>query len=178
VAYRGRDVANKGWMAECTGWVLVITGILLAVTAGREAALLFVSADSWAQAEATVLRTHITPAKGSGLALFGDRKSGFAVGQDFVYFRKGHRHQGSVLLGTYESEQDAQLAVETATRPGRTRRIWVDAANPTQVRLDQTQASEGWPKAFFLKIGLRADTEQKEAVRIPSDNVPNVAPGA
>lgn len=177
MAYRGRDVADKGWMAECAGWVLVLTGVLLAITAGREAALLLASADSWAQAEATVLRTHIAPWRERGIVLMGERKTGFAVHQDLVYVRKGHRHQESVLLGVYESEQDARLVLDTATRPGRTRRIWVDAANPSKVRLEQMHSDRGWARTLLTTLGLGAKTEPTEAMRLPSENRPRVAPG-
>lgn len=155
-----RDVNDRGWVAECAGWVLVVAGILLAITAGRETASLFAGESSWAQAEATVVRTQVSPWKQHSLASFGSPKAGFQVRQELVYFRKGHRYQESVLLGVYGSEREAQLVLENATRPGRTRQIWVDAANPAQVRLEPTARRMGWTRGLLAMLGLASKQEE------------------
>lgn len=148
-------------MAECAGWALVITGILLAIAAGRETATLFASSNSWAETQATVVRTRVSPWKPVQLVSFGKPQGEFEVTQELVYIRKGQRYQETVVLGVHRTQTDAQRVAESAVKPGRTRQIWVDAANPQHIRLDpKSPRRTGWTRGLLAMLGLGSAPER------------------
>ncbi|MCW5963335.1 MAG: DUF3592 domain-containing protein [Bryobacterales bacterium] len=143
--------AKRSWMAEGAAWIMVLTGIVLAIAAGRETASMFAAPQAWVDTEATVVRTRVREVRHRAPMSLRQATAGFQVTQEVVYFRKGSRYQESVSLGMFPSEVEAQTEARNAARPGSTLTIWVDAANPAQIRLQPAGSGSGGlqvPAAF------------------------------
>lgn len=135
--------AKRSWVAEGAAWIMVLTGIVLAIAAGRETASLFAAPQAWVDTQATVVRTRVREVRHRAPLSLREATAGFQVTQEVVYFRKGSRYQESVSLGMFSSEAEAQTEARNAARPGSTLTIWVDAANPAQIRLQPATARSG-----------------------------------
>ena len=149
----------KGSVSEFVGWVLVLVGALLAVSAGRQVADFVSDGEQWVATNATVVRTRVIKANPTIQAGKGVRSNGesLRVYHDLVYFREGSRYQESVELGMFPSPEEANSAIGSLARPGAQLRVWVNASNPRDVRLNpQSSRIGGWGVWLFLLMGLGA----------------------
>jgi hypothetical protein len=150
-------------ITEAAAWVVVVLGVCLAILAGQQTATLLTASDTWVREEATVLRTEVGPVSTRGFTMV-QREPAYRVRQQVVYFRKGNRYQEALLLAEFDSLEAAERFAAGAEKPGTRRSVWVNPADPTQLRGDyDSSRAKGLAHGFLTLFRLALAPEQAPA---------------
>ncbi|MDZ7639276.1 MAG: hypothetical protein U5J83_13665 [Bryobacterales bacterium] len=171
--------------------MLVVVGALLALSAGRQAADLFVADQGWIPASATVLRTRVaavnSSAGRSASGLLNASATSHRVYHELVYFVKGNRYSASVESGTFATRADALASLARSTPGGSAMHIWVNAKDFSQALTEapQREAGAGAITVFALlglfalqlgatliRSGLRGENSARESASSPIHSQP------